>query len=221
MNKLQKVQNTSLRIATGCTKDTNINHLHQETKILLVKDHLQLHGSILRQKAQLESHPLHNLTTQYPKSRQIRETIFQNKDFTRNHDLERTNRTNEKIKENCTRIHTEITEDCIKKYPINKVINQPSPPINEAELSLPRETRRTLAQLRTGKSPILFTYKHKIDPITYPSPLCPLCKTQPHDVNHLFNCIYVRTTETPITLWNNPIYMASLLKRWGNRGGLA
>jgi hypothetical protein len=117
MNKLQKVQNTSLRIATGCTKDTNINHLHQETKILPVRDHLQLHGSILRQKAQLESHPLHNLTTQNPKSRQIRETIFQNNNFTRNHDLERTNCTNEKIKENCTRIHTEITEDCIKKIP--------------------------------------------------------------------------------------------------------
>jgi len=145
---------------------TQTNNLHQETKLLPVKEHLKLHGSILRQKAQLETHPLHNLTTQHPKSRQIRKTIFQNNNFTRKYDYDHTNCTIDTVKVNCTRIHTEITEECIKNYPINKVINQPPPPINEAELSLPRETRRTLAQLRTNKSPILFTYKHKIDPIT-------------------------------------------------------
>ena len=34
INKLQTIQNTALRIATGCTSDTNTQHLHQETKIL-------------------------------------------------------------------------------------------------------------------------------------------------------------------------------------------
>jgi len=48
LNKLQKIQNTSLRIASGCTKDTNIN----QTTILLVKEYLKLHGSISRQNAQ-------------------------------------------------------------------------------------------------------------------------------------------------------------------------
>ena len=39
----------------------------------------------------------------------------------------------------------------------------------------PRLTRRTLAQLRTNKSPFLKSYLHKVDAKTHPSPLCPLC----------------------------------------------
>ena len=37
LNKLQIIQNSSLRIATGCTRDTNCQHLHEETKILPLK----------------------------------------------------------------------------------------------------------------------------------------------------------------------------------------
>ena len=36
-----------LRIATGCTSDTNINHIHDETKILPIEKHLRLHSSQL------------------------------------------------------------------------------------------------------------------------------------------------------------------------------
>ena len=38
LNKLQITQNSALRLATGCTKDTNIQHLHEETKVLPLKD---------------------------------------------------------------------------------------------------------------------------------------------------------------------------------------
>ena len=44
-NKLQTTQNTALRIATGCTSDTNIQHLHAETKVLPLLNHLNLHAS--------------------------------------------------------------------------------------------------------------------------------------------------------------------------------
>ena len=37
---LQRVQNRALRIATGCHSNTPISHLHQETKFVLVQDHL-------------------------------------------------------------------------------------------------------------------------------------------------------------------------------------
>ena len=70
----------------------------------------------------------------------------------------------------------------------NKLIHQHAPKISPSELSLPRETRRTLAQLRTNKSPILISYLHKVDETHHPSPLCPLCKTHPHTTDHLFNC---------------------------------
>ena len=59
INKLQAMQNAALRACTGCTHDTNIQHLHDETNILPIQKHLQLHASQARQKAQYPSHPLH------------------------------------------------------------------------------------------------------------------------------------------------------------------
>ena len=62
IDKLQIVQNTALRIATGCTHDINTQHLHDETNVLPIHQHLQLHASQIRQKAQHPTHPLHKLT---------------------------------------------------------------------------------------------------------------------------------------------------------------
>src|SRR4029077_17094636 len=57
MEKLQTLQNTALRIATGCTADTNIHHLHQETLVLPLSTHLKLHASQLKEKTKLSNHP--------------------------------------------------------------------------------------------------------------------------------------------------------------------
>ena len=43
INKLNVMQNAALRPATGCTQDTNIQHMHGETLILPIHEHLQLH----------------------------------------------------------------------------------------------------------------------------------------------------------------------------------
>jgi hypothetical protein len=40
LNKLQVFHNAGLHVATGCHKKTAINHLHEETKILPVKNQL-------------------------------------------------------------------------------------------------------------------------------------------------------------------------------------
>jgi hypothetical protein len=101
----------------------------------------------------------------------------------------------------------------INKEP-NKIINQIAPDINRAEENLPRETRSILSQLRTNKSPILYYYLNKINPTTYPSPLCPLCKNKIHDTYHLFTCERVVSSRTVISLWNDPAYVVSLLARW-------
>src|SRR6187401_2868031 len=50
LNKLQVTQNAALRIATGCTSDTHIQHLHAETKVLPLANHLKLHASNFWQK---------------------------------------------------------------------------------------------------------------------------------------------------------------------------
>ena len=69
-------------------------------------------------------------------------------------------------------IHTSIVQTYLNTRTNNKILNDIPPKINPEEETLPRKTRRTLSQLRTGKSPILNTYKHKIDPILNQSPLC-------------------------------------------------
>ena len=86
LTSLQVTQNQGLRIATGCTSDTNINHIHDETKILPIEKHLRLHSSQLRQKASHPDHPLHRLTTQPQPPRLKKKTIFNNNQYTINID---------------------------------------------------------------------------------------------------------------------------------------
>ena len=62
IQKLQTVQNAALRVATGCTADTNYRHLHDETRTLPIDNPLRLHSSQTRAKAAAPDHPLNDLT---------------------------------------------------------------------------------------------------------------------------------------------------------------
>ena len=135
--------------------------------------HLQLHASQIRQKAQ---HPPHKLTIHPHTPRLIKQTTFNNINYTTNIDTV----TQQQISANSTQIHTGIVQTHLMQRNHNKLIHQHAPKISPSELSLPRETRRTLAQLRTNKSPILISYLHKVDETHHPSPLCPLCNTHSH-----------------------------------------
>ena len=97
----------------------------------------------------------------------------------------------------------------------NKILRTPPPHISSSEERLPRLTRRTLARLRTNKSPFLKSYLHKVDAKAHQSPLCPLCNIQTYDTHHLFNCIHIRTTTlSPLDLWTNPAGVIAPLARW-------
>src|ERR1700730_7565700 len=76
MQKLQTVQNTALRVATDDTADTYMNHFHQETKILLLKDHCNLHTSNLKQKAASSNHPSNKLMDQSKPARNLKESLY-------------------------------------------------------------------------------------------------------------------------------------------------
>ena len=65
INNLQVMQNAALRIATGCTQDTNMQHMHDETLILPIHEHIQLHTSQYKQKTQHPSHNLQKYTTSF------------------------------------------------------------------------------------------------------------------------------------------------------------
>ena len=81
INKLQVIQHAALRTATGCTQDTNIKHLHDETLILSIHEHIQLHASQYKLKAQHTSHTLHEHTTYFNTPR-LKNIIFNNGRYT-------------------------------------------------------------------------------------------------------------------------------------------
>ena len=213
INHLQVIQNSALRTATGNTVDTNSAHLHQETMILPIPEHLKLHASQLRQKSKDPTHPLNDLIDQPAPARWMKQNIYNNRQYT-------TNIETGSIKENMKTIHSEIVTSYTNRLPQNKILQDSAPPIHPSEQELPRHIRRTLAQLRANKSPLLLEYLHKIDPENHPSPACPLCNCCPHDTIHLFNCPEIRTTLGPRDLWSDPTGVAEVLRRWAAKLGL-
>ena len=115
------------------------------------------------------------------------------------------------IKTNMRHIHTSIVSRHLATRGNNKKLCTPPPHISSSEERLPRFTRRTLAQLRTNKSPFLKSYLHKVDAKTHSSPLCLLCNIHTHNTHHIFNCTHIRTT---MGLWTDPAGVTALLARW-------
>ena len=77
IQKLQVVQNSALRIATGCVRSTDLDHLHRETKILPVKNHLSLLSAQYLARALQAGHPAHDVVTRTPSpgDRGLRKTL--------------------------------------------------------------------------------------------------------------------------------------------------
>ena len=75
------------------------------------------------------------------------------------------------IKANLCHIHTSLVSRHQATRHNNKLLRTPPRHISSSEEILPRLTRRTLAQLRTNKSPFLKSYLHKVDAKSHPSPL--------------------------------------------------
>ena len=62
--RIQRLQNRALRIATGCQSNTQISHLHYEAKVPLVKDHLKMLSSQFLASCSRPSHPSHDIIHQ-------------------------------------------------------------------------------------------------------------------------------------------------------------
>ena len=169
--------------STGCTRDTSTQHLHEETSILPIKQHLTLHTSQLKQKAQYPEHTLHQLTLQPHQPKNMTQTIFHNTHYTTNRDSTPDTTTLQTVKKIMKLVHTEIVQSHLQTRTSNKVIYDILPKINAQEQTLPRYTRRTFAQLRTNKYPLLIEYLHKISPDAHPTPMCPLCNAHTHNTS--------------------------------------
>ena len=100
-------------------------------------------------------------------------TIFNNGRYTTTIPTDPQTVTTTDIKTNMRHIHTSIVSRNLPTIGNNKIMRAPPPYISSSEEILTPLTRRTLAQLRTNKSPFLKSYSHKVDAKSHPSPLCP------------------------------------------------
>ena len=201
-------------MATGCTTDTNTQHLHDETAVLPIKDHLCIHSSNLKHKSKHPTHPLHLLQQQLPPPRRQKPTIFFTSDHTLDVDIDHQTASKQSIKRDCKGIHDWLTEHYLSNRQVNNVCQEIPIPVDSTEATLPRKQRVLLSQIRAGKSTFLLSYLHLINPEQHPSEACPICNHPKHDSIHLFQCPQVPTDLTPFALWEDPIKVSELLDRW-------
>ena len=74
--KIQTAQNAALRTATGAHKMASIDHLHQESLTLRVKDHSDMLYAQHLVNCPEEAHVCHGITTQEPRPRPMTETLY-------------------------------------------------------------------------------------------------------------------------------------------------
>ena len=180
------MQNAALRTATGCTQDTNIQHLHDETLTLPIHVRLQLHASQYKQKTQHQLHPLHKQTIYFNTPR-LKNPLFSTTAATQQTFPKTPHSHYNRHKNNMRHIHTSIVSKYLATRGNKKILRTSPPHISSSEEILYRITRRTLAQLRKTKSHFLKSYLQKVEAKIHPSPLCPLCNIHTHDTHHLFN----------------------------------
>lgn len=204
---LQRSQNSALRIITGCHAMSSESHLHEETSILTVQAHTEMLSQQYVLKCLQPQHPNHRLTQLHPPHRQIRKSAITKYSGMMNNIPPPV--THRELNRGIKQIHTDTVRRTTTQYDFNRVLGTRPPPIDPSEITLPRETRSTLSQLRSGWCRLLESYRNKIDE-NVPN-ICPNCYSGPHDTRHLFECSSSPTTLQPIDLWLKPIDVAIFL----------
>ena len=120
---------------------SSIDHLHSETKMLLVEDHLDLLSAQYLVHYLDTDNVCHHITMMDHPPREMKETLF-----TRHNQTVLPLLANTK-KESLQVIHTSFVNTSIDHMTDNRVINNRPPPINDEEMYLTRRQRVTLLQL--------------------------------------------------------------------------
>ena len=152
IGKIQRAQNEALRIITGSHKISSIDHIHGETKMLQVEDHMNLISAQYGLQCLDTDNICHHITKMDLPPREMKETIF-----TRHYltvlPLLANNR-----KETLQALHTSFVNISIDNMTDNRVLNYRPPLINDEETYLTRRQRATLSQLRFGHCKLLNSY---------------------------------------------------------------
>jgi hypothetical protein len=205
-NSLQVAQNSALRIATGCHLMTDSDHLHNECKIMPVKEHCEMLSKQFLLATQKPDHPNRVQLNGYPPPRQMKETLV-SKYGAEISKISTPDMNDTIYKQKLKSIHTSSVSKTLKNMK-SKLLKTRPPEISSSEKTLPRSTRTTLAQLRSGYSTHLNSYKSRIDPNIEDK--CPHCQ-ESHTSEHLFNCQNNPTNLEVRDLWKKPVRAARFL----------
>ena len=208
-SKLQRVQNSALKISTGTYHNASWQHVHRETKVLPLREHEKMVAEQYLAACYLPDHPggKHLDRPPPPPRRNLKKTLLEYKKDVE--PLYANLYTEENYKFIKKEIHTDTVESTISAYPDNKVLGRTPPPLSKEETKLPRKARATLSQLRSGYSKMLNSYNNTLDE-TIPDE-CPLCSQSPHNTAHLFTCPANPTNLNIESLWTQPLAAATFL----------
>ncbi len=209
-DEIQVAQNAALRAATGCHIMSKPDHLHQETKIMTVKDHCEMLSKQFLLQTQLPNHPNRVDLNAPPPRRQMNQTLM-SKFGDEIKQMSYPDLPTDIYKQRLKALHTSSVRNSIANLEHNKVLGAPPPAISDSEKALPRITRTTLSQLRSGYSTHLKSYMSRISKEVPVPDVCPLCQQPGHTTTHLFSCPANPTTLTPRDLWINPLECARFL----------
>ena len=207
--KLQVIQNAALRIATGSSRMSSIDHLHQETLMLPIKDSISLICSQFLARTLQPHHPSHLVVTSNPGPRPMKHTLFSRFSPQVSPYLEDGILPPDSYSFVIKDLHSSAVSAAVESQSANRVLQDAPPPISPEELSLPRMHRTALSQLRSGHCPSLNSYRHRVG--WEPSAACPECNFPDHSVSHIFSCPTHPTTLSPLDLWTCPREVAAFL----------
>ena len=145
---LQRKQNVALRAATGCVRMTPIEHIHQETKILPVKENSQMLSRQFLLGCHQPSRVDHCTVSIQDESRNIRPTLSSafNRDIASQ--LHNNKLSPESYKAGLKLLHTNEVSNFRNKT--SKLLGTCPPDIDSSEEKLDRSVRVKLSQLRSG-----------------------------------------------------------------------
>ena len=213
IQRLQRIQNSAMRVITGAHKMSSRDHLLAETQLLPVSAHLDLTCTQFLACAMVADHPSHATVNLPSGNRCGRKDIVHTlqsrfggavQPFLKDGVLPPAN-----LKKALNTIHTAAV-DASKRSLSSKLLGRPPPDIDPSEGTLPRRSRVTLGRLRSTYCKDLKSFQKTIN--SSPDDICPACRGAPHTTEHVFDCSALPTDLSVIDLWKRPREAASFLR---------
>ena len=193
--KIQTAQNEALRIATGSHKMSSIDHLHNETEMLTVKQHSDLLSAQYLVQCLDPDYVCRNITTMDDPPRQMKHTLH-----TRHYPTAQPMMAATK-KETLQAVHTEAVTRAINSQQPNRVLHNRPPPISSEEDTLRRPQRTTLSQLRSGHCRLLNSDQNRLKATVVYAQILESTPT----TFHICSTAQLTPTLSTVNLWDKPV----------------